>query len=31
MASETPHFFKVKWFFGNIVVKGYPKRAECIS
>jgi hypothetical protein len=31
MASETPIFFKVKWFLGYIFAEGDPKRAECIS
>jgi hypothetical protein len=31
MASETPIFFKVKWFLGYIFAYGDPKRAECIS
>jgi hypothetical protein len=31
MASETPIFFKVKWFLGYIFAQGDPKRAECIS
>jgi len=30
-ASETPIFFKVKWFPGYILAYGDPKRAECIS